>query len=116
MNYEIDGLKLVKQSLDNPKYRYVTYRSWFCQMTIATDDWGTQLCHDGAFYGSSFRNLEEGVEFLRLTTEPAKRFFRKVYFRSLKYKFSRRHLTYLYWKVRHHFDPNFYLGHQEKLI
>lgn len=110
MDYKIRGLKLVRQSLDNPKYRYVTYKSWFCQMTIATDDWGTQLCHNGVFFGSSFRNVEEGVEFLRMNVDIAKPFFRKVYFHSLRYMFSKRHLTYLYWKVRHHFDPTFYLG------
>ena len=108
-NYEIDGLKLVKSELGDSKYRYVMYKGWFYQMTIASDDMGTQLCHNGAFYGRSFRNVEEGVDFLRLNTEVCKRFFRKVWLHSLKYKFSGRNLQHQYWRVRHYFDPNFYL-------
>ena len=108
MFYEIDGLKIVKASLDDPKYRYITYKSFLCRITIAPDDMGTHICYNGVFFGGSFFDLELAVIYLRYRTKAAKRIFRKVYINWLRYKFSWQHLLYLYWRVRHYFDPNFY--------
>ena len=109
-NYKIDGLKIKRSSLDDPKYRYITYTSFFCEIIIATDDMGTQICYDGIFFGGTFFDLETAVIYLRYRTEVAKILFRKVYLQRLRQKFTWRNLSHQYWRVRHYFDPNFYLG------
>jgi|SRR3972149_10999727 len=110
MNYNIDGLIIKSFSLTNSRYRYIRYAGYLCEIVIATDDWGTQICYDGMVYGKSFNNLEEGVEYLREHKKDAVKFFRKLFLFKLKSKFSWRYLRHLYWKIRHYFNPNFYFN------
>ena len=96
-------------NLENPKYRSISYIAFLCRISIATDDMGTQICFNGSFFGPMlFKDLEEGVEYLRIHRKGAIKIFRKVYLGYLRYKFSRRNLKHLYWKFRHHFDSDFY--------
>lgn len=121
--YDIAGLKIKKANLDDsivtangstvlgdPKYRYITYTSFLCEITIATDDMGTQICYNGVFFGSNFVDLEQGVRYLRLHTKGAKIIFRAVYLNQLRQKFTWGNLMHQYWRVRHYFDPTFYFG------
>ncbi len=111
MNYEIEGLKIEKMFLENPKYRHISYKAFLCRISIATDDMGTQVCFNGQFFGPfHFRNVEEGVECLRENRKIAIKFFRKAYLDYLKYKFSRGNLKHLYWRFRHYFDSDFYFN------
>ena len=105
MKYEIEGLTIKKQSLDDPKYRYITYTSLLCEITIATDDMGTHICYNGVFFGGSgFLDLEMAVIYLRYRTKAAKRLFRQVYINNLKYKLSWRSLKHQWWLLRTHFS------------
>jgi hypothetical protein len=98
--YEIDGLTIAKAELDDPKYRYITYKTWLCVITIATDDMGTNICFNGCFFGGFFPTLEMAVIYLRANKEKAIKFFRQVYIEYLKYKLSRRHFRYLIWRFK----------------
>ena len=104
MFYEIEGLKIVKSSLDDPKYRYITYKSFLCRIVIATDDMGTHICYNGVFFGGSFVSLEGAVLYLKCRTETAKRVFRKVYLSWLRQKFTWRNLKHQWWLLRTHFS------------
>lgn len=116
MNYKISGLRIGKKELDlcSP-YRYITYHALFCKIAIATDDWGTQICYNGRFFGKmGFRNLEDAVEYLRENKEEAVKYFRKCYFERIKRAYFTRQglqrtIEHQYWKIRHHFNPEFYL-------
>jgi hypothetical protein len=126
--FEIKGLKIKKYHLADrcalpggvmfsiPKYRFINYSAFLCKIVIATDDMGTQICYNGAFFGGfGFSNIEEAADYLKNNKEKAIKFFRKVYLHSLKYKFSIRHLEHLYWRIRHHFDPTFYCNHWRRI-
>jgi len=111
--YEIPGFVISKLDVDNlPEYGAITYKTLFCEFAIATDDMGTQICYNGRFFGGFHGNIDAAILWLSYNKErtaECKRFFRKVWFKSWKYTLSYRHFRHLYWKVRHYFQPNFYL-------
>lgn len=113
-NLEIPGFSIEKFDFSKlPEFGFINYKALFCKFSIAKDMMGTQICYDGQFFGPfDFKDITEAINWLREDSsryESAKRVFRKTWFRSLKDKFSFSHATYLYWKVIHFFNPNFYL-------
>jgi hypothetical protein len=86
MDYEIEGFKITKSELSNPRYRFIEYSKFLCKIVVATDDMGTQICFNGCFFGPWFLNLEHGVKYLRENIKNAERVFKKVYIDYLKYK------------------------------
>jgi hypothetical protein len=114
-NIEIPGFKISKIDLNNlPRFGYVSYKRLFCEFSIATDSMGTQIFYNGTFFGPfDFKNIEDAINWVKEDNErlqSLKRVYTKAWFRHFKYLLSWNHTTYLYWKIRHHFDPSFYLG------
>lgn len=117
MKYDIKGMRLVEYHLDDPKFRYVKYKGFLFIISIATDSMGTQICHNGQFFGRmDFPSLEVAVDYLRDNRINAIKFFRKVYLHSLNYKFSGRHFDYLLWQIVNYFYPDFYLLNKRNVI
>jgi hypothetical protein len=98
-DYKIRGLRVHSHSLDDSKYRCIKYKGFLVTFSIATDMLGTQICFDGNFFGPfDLKDVEEGIEFARDHREQVIKYFRGCYLRSLKYRFSKRHLKFLVWR------------------
>jgi len=113
-NYEIDGLKISSSSsYENGRYAHATYEGFLYKISVAKDDMGTQICYNGRFFGGSFTDMNDAVEYLRQNKEEAIKFFRGAYIARMKRKLSRkgmkRYARHTYWRIRHHFQPDFYL-------
>lgn len=112
--YELPGFSIQKLDLDKlPRYGAISYKAFLCRFSIATDDMGTQICYNGTFFGRfGFRNIKEAVDWLcadKQRLESCKRVFRRAYLHHFKYYFTKWYFRHLYWKIRHHFDSEFYL-------
>jgi len=110
LDLNIPGLKVDSFDFSLPDCQYVIYKTFLCEISIATDILGTQICYNGRFFGkSNFRDIYDAISYLRDNKESAIKYFRREYIRHFKYYFTIRHLQHIYWKIRHYFDPDFYL-------
>jgi hypothetical protein len=123
--YEIEGLKVVaygKDILENDSHKihceYIKYRTWFCRISVVDDSMGIQICYNARFFDNiGFNFMGSAVDYLRANKDRAIKFYRKGFFRKIFYGtihslFTKRGWSYTYWKIRHHFDPTFYLSNK----